>query len=84
MICGNPIKLEDPQDEGTTPLLRNDQIFTLIRMCGGSGCLTKEECFILMKKIHLKQKKTVISAARRPNNFSMDDANRSQNNELQE
>lgn len=51
LICGNP--LENEPNSKVCPLLRNDQIFSLIRLCGGSTCLTKEECFILLKKIHL-------------------------------
>jgi len=38
------------------PIIRNDLIFSLIRLCGGSTCLGREECFILMKKIHLMQR----------------------------
>ena len=37
------------------PIIRNDLIFSLIRLCGGSTCLNREECFILMKKIHCLQ-----------------------------
>lgn len=51
LICGNPT--DNVANCKVGPLLRNDQIFSLIRLCGGSTCLTKEECFILMKKIHV-------------------------------
>jgi hypothetical protein len=37
------------------PIIRNDLLFTLIRLCGGAKCLNREECFILMKKVHLLQ-----------------------------
>lgn len=52
LLCGNP----DPADNDRKrvgPIIRNEQIFSLIRLCGGSTCLTKEECFIFMKKIHV-------------------------------
>lgn len=63
VLCGNP---EDGETEHAKvcPLIRNDQIFSLIRFCGGSTCLTKEECFILMKKIHVVQKRAILRNAR--------------------
>jgi hypothetical protein len=67
VLCGNP---EDTEIESKVcPLIRNDQVFSLIRFCGGSTCLTKEECFILMKKIHVCQKKAIIRNARGGANF---------------
>lgn len=51
VICGNPEDIE-ALNYKVTPILKNEQIFSLIRFCGGSTCLTKEECFILLKKIH--------------------------------
>lgn len=70
LLCGNP------QDGKIGPILRNDQIFSLIRLCGGSTCLTKEECFLLMKKIHVNQK---VAASGRaggvgPGQYSVDNA----------
>ena len=50
LLCGNT---SDRSKGKIGPIIRNDQIFSLIRLCGGSTCLSKEECFILMKKIHV-------------------------------
>ena len=58
--------------KGPKGVLRNEQIFSLIRLCGGSTCLTKQECFILMKKIHVNQKVAVVP--RGPGQQSMDNA----------
>lgn len=56
LLCGN---IQDKNKGKVGPIIRNDQIFSLIRLCGGSTCLTKEECFILLKKIHVNQKVAV-------------------------
>lgn len=74
--CGSP----NPQDNGRKkigPIIRNEQIFSLIRLCGGSTCLTKEECFLFMKKIHANQK-IAASGGRRGDHHSMDSARRNQ------
>ena len=73
LLCGSP----NPQDKARNkigPIIRNEQIFSLIRLCGGSTCLTKEECFIFMKKIHVNQK--VAASGGRPGHLSMDNARR--------
>lgn len=52
LLCGSP----DPRDTHSRrigPIIRNEQIFSLIRLCAGSSHMTKEECFIFMKKIHV-------------------------------
>lgn len=51
LMCGSaqPGKKENK----IGPVLRNDQIFSLIRLCGGSSSLSKDECFLFMKKIHV-------------------------------
>lgn len=72
LLCGAP---EEKNKGRVGPVLRNDQVFSLIRMCGGSTCLTKEECFILMKKVHVNQKVAVSQRpAGGPGNYSMDNA----------
>ena len=74
LLCGSP----NPQDKGRNkigPIIRNEQIFSLIRLCGGSTCLTKEECFIFMKKIHVNQK-VAASGGKGKGSQSMDNARR--------
>ena len=51
----NPDRKAQERQANKAPIIRNDQIFTLIRLCGGSTSLNREECFIFMKKIHSTQ-----------------------------
>lgn len=56
LLCNNPEGRAQQRHHNKAPIIRNDQAFTLIRMCGGAQCLNREECYILMKKIHVQQK----------------------------
>ena len=53
--CNNPKGLASKNQQNRAAVIRNDQIFTLIRLCSGSTHLTQEECFLLMRKIHAMQ-----------------------------
>lgn len=40
----------------SVPIVRNEKLFTLARMTAGAQAMNREECFILLKKIHLLQR----------------------------
>ena len=54
--CHNPESKAQKNQKNGAPIIRNDLLFSLIRLCGGSKCLSQEECLILMKKVHVNQK----------------------------
>ena len=54
--CHNPDSKAQKNQKNGAPIIRNDLLFSLIRLCGGSKCLSQEECLILMKKVHINQK----------------------------
>ena len=56
MLLHNPESKAQKRHQAKTPIIRNDQIFTLIRLCAGAASLSREECYIFMKKIHVQQK----------------------------
>jgi hypothetical protein len=78
LLCGSPDPFEK-QKSKSSPILRNDQIFSLIRLCGGSTCLTKEECFHLLKRIHVNQKIDIGVKGPAVGNLSMDNARNNKN-----
>ena len=47
--AGGPDKNEDQ-------LMRNDQVFSLMRLCSGNNHMTKEECLLFLHRIHLQHK----------------------------
>lgn len=37
-------------------MMRNDQVFSLMRLCSGNNHMTKEECLLFLHRIHLQKK----------------------------
>mmetsp|Transcript_13312 Transcript_13312/g.22611 ORF Transcript_13312/g.22611 Transcript_13312/m.22611 type:complete len:299 (-) Transcript_13312:33-929(-) len=56
LCCHNPKSKAQLQQENKALIIRNDQVFSLIRLCAGSQCLNREECFLLMKRVHVLQR----------------------------
>ena len=54
--CEKHLQEQDDDNMGSQKLMRNDQIFSLMRLCSGNNHMTKEECLLFIHRIHLQNK----------------------------